>query len=250
MTALYVIIIILSCWSLEGMFRCCATLRCASDALHFTKRVTHNLSAFHVINVRAVADCSSILMKCDISNPLSEVLQCENVTMPKAKKVKVNWFKLYRQINSKINQSCSKKETIDVMQGTSCSVPESGASSSDSDIDIVFDSKAEKMRKAQQTVINIDSDDDGDNDVISIDHVDKCKSDRQHDTGTLHCSADSGPVADICYADVQNSNSLELSANNIPTVPENICLCEGTSETVSDSCRHTGRYAYWIILLV
>jgi hypothetical protein len=190
-------------------------------------------------------------MKSDISNPLSEVLQCENVTMPKAKKTSVNWFKSYQKINSKINQSCSTKETTNVMQGTSCSVPESGASSADSDIVIVFDSKAEKMRKAQQTVINIDSDDDdGDNDVISIDHVDKCKSDREHDTGTLPCSADSVLVADICYTDVQNSNSLELSANSIPVVPENIHLYEGTSETVSDSCRHTGRYAYWIILLV
>jgi hypothetical protein len=190
-------------------------------------------------------------MKSDISNPLSEVLQCENVTMPKAKKRNLNWFKSYQKINSKINQSGSIKETTDVMQGTSCCVPESGASSADSDIVIVFDSKAEKMRKAQQTVINIDSDDDdGDNDVISIDHVDKCKSDRERDTGTLHSSADSVPVADISYADVQNSNSLELSADSIPAVPENIHLCEGTSETVSDSCRHTGRYAYWIILLV
>jgi hypothetical protein len=188
-------------------------------------------------------------MKSDISNLLSEVLQCENVTMPKAQKVKGNWFKLYQEINSKINQSDSKKETTNVTQGTSCSLPESDTSSADSDIVIVFDSKAEKMRKAQQTVINIDSDDDDDdddnddNDGISVDHVDKCKSGRQHDTGTVHCSADSGPVADICYADVQNINTSELSANNIPAVPENIHLCEGTSETVSDCCRHTGRYA-------
>ena len=255
MTAPCVIFIILSCWPLEGMFRCCANLRCVSDALYFTKRVTYNLSAFHVINSRALADCSSILMKSDISDPLFEVLQCENVTMPKAQKVKVNWFKLYRQINSKINQSGSKKETTNVMQGTSCSVPESGTSSADSDIVIVFDAKAEKKRKAQQTVINIDSDDDdddddGDNSDISIDHVDRSKSDKRHHADTLHCSADSGPVADVCYADVQNSNSLERSANSIPAVPENIQLCEGTSETVSDTCRHAGRYAYWIILLV
>ena len=249
MTALCVIFIILSCWSVEGMSRCCATLRCVSDALHFTKKVTYNLSAFRVVNVTAVAKCSSILMKSDISSPLSEVLQCEHVTMPKAKKVKVNWFKLYQEINSKINQSGSKKETTNVMQGTPCSVPESDTSSVDSDIAIVFDSKAEKLRKAQQTVINIDSDDDDndddddDDDDISVDNVDKCKSDRQHDTGTLHCSADSGPVADICCADVENSNSLGLSANNISAVPENIHLHAGTSETASDDCKHTGRYA-------
>jgi hypothetical protein len=226
------------------MFRCCATLRCVSDAVPFTKKATYSLSAFRIINASAVAECSSILMKSDISNPSSEVLECENVTMPKAQKVKMNWFKLYQQINSKINQSGSKKETTNVMQGTSRSVPESGTSSADSDIVIVFDSKAEKMRKAQQTVINIDSDDDDDddNDDISVDDVEKCKSNRQHETGTLDCSADIGPVADICYADVQNVDSLELSANDIPAVPENIHPCEGTSETVSDSCRHTGRY--------
>jgi hypothetical protein len=208
-------------------------------------------------------------MKSDISNSLSEVLQCEHVTMPKAQKVKKNWFKLYQQINSKINNSGSKKETTGVLQGTSCSVLESDTSSAesdtslaesdtplaesgtslaesdtslvDSDIAIVFDSKAEKMRRAEQAVINIDSDDDDDNnDDISVDHVDRCKSDGHHDTGTLHCSADSGPVADICYADVQNINSLELSTN-IPVVPENIHLYEGTSETVSDSCEYTGR---------
>ena len=250
MTALCVVFIILSCWSLEGMLRCCATLRCVSDTLHFTKKVTYNLSAFRVVDVRAVAEYSSILMNYDISNPLSEVLQCEYVTMPKARKVKGNWFKLYQQINSKINQSGSKNETTNVMQGTSCSVPESGTSSPDSDIVIVFDSKAEKMGKAQQTVINIDSDDDDDDD-ISVDHLDKCQSDKQHDTGgSLHCSADSGPVVDICYADVQNINSLELSANNIPAVPKNIHPYEGTSKTVSDSCQHTGKFAYWIILLV
>jgi len=244
MTALCVVFIILSCWSLEGMFRCCTTLRCVSDVLHFTKKVTYNSSSFHVINVRAVAECSTVLMNSDISNPLSEVLDCENVKMPKAKKLKVNWFNLYQQINSMINRSGSKKETTNVVQGTSCSVPESDMSSPDSDIVIVFDSKAEKMRKAQQTVINIDSDDDDDDDDdTSVDHVDKCKSDRQQDTGTLHCSVDSGPAADICYADVQNINCLELSTNNIPAVPENIHLYEGASETVSDSRRDTGRYA-------
>jgi len=96
----------------------------------------------------------------------------------------------------------------------------------------------------------LDSDDDDDND-ISVDHVGKCQSDKQHDTGgSLHCSADGGPVADICCADVQNVNSLELSANNIPVVPENIHPYEGTSKTVSDSCQHTGKFAYWIIFLV
>jgi len=186
-------------------------------------------------------------MKYDISNPLSEVLQCDNIKMPKAQKVKGNWFKLYQKINSEVNQSDSKNETTDAVQGTYCSLPESDASSADSDIVVVFDSKAEKLRKAQQTVINIDSDDDDDNDV-SVDNVDKCQSDRQHDTGgPLHCSADSVPVADICFADVQNVNSLEPSANNIP---ENIHPYEGTSNPVSDSCERTGRYAYWIILLV
>jgi hypothetical protein len=195
-------------------------------------------------------------MKSDISNSLSEVLQCENVKMPKAQKVKKNWFKLYQQINSKINQSGSKKETKDVSQGTLCSVPESDmsladsdTSSADSDIVVVFDSKAEKMKRAEQTVINIDIDDDDNNDDISVDHVDRCKSDRHHDTGTLHCSADGGPVPDICYTDVQNINSLELSTN-IPAVHENIRLYEGTSKTVSDFCEHTGKYACWIILLV
>jgi hypothetical protein len=244
MTALCILIIILSSWSLEGMFKCCTTLRCVSDALHFTKKVTYNLSAFRVINVRAIAECSGILMKSDISNPVSEVLQCENRTMPKAQKVKVNWFKLYQRINSKINQSDSKKETTDIMEGTSCSVSESDTSSVDSDIIIVFDAKAEKMRKAPEIVINIDSDnDDDDDDDISVEHVDNCNSDGQNDTGTLHCSADSGPVADICCADVQN-------INDVPAVPERIHVCEGTSETVSDSSEHTGRYAYWIILLV
>jgi len=190
-------------------------------------------------------------MKYDISNPLFEVLQWEKVTMPKAQKVKWNWFKLYQKINSKVNQSGSKNETTDAMEGTCCSVPESDTSSVDSDIVVVFDSKAEKMRKAQQTVINIDSDDDDDDNDISVHHVDKCQSDRQHDTGgSLHCSADSGPVADICCADVQNVNSLKLSANNIPAVPENAHPYEGTSKPVSDSCQHTGRYAYWIIFLV
>jgi hypothetical protein len=227
------------------MFRCCATLRCVPDALHFTKKVTYSLSVFSAINVRAIAEFSSILVKSDISNPLSEVLQCENVKMPKAKKVKANWFKLYRQINSKINHSDSEKETTNVVQGTSCCVPESDTSSADSDIVIVFDSKAEKLRKAQETVINIDSNDD-DNDDISVDCVDNM----QHETGTLHCGADSGPVADVCYADVQNINSLGLSTNNTPAVPENTHLREGMSDTVSDFCRHTGRYAYWIILPV
>jgi hypothetical protein len=196
--------------------------------------------------------------------------------MPKAQKVKKNWFKLYQQINSKINYSGSKEETTNVLQETSCSVPESDTSSADSDtsvdsgksqadpdmspagpntssvdsdIVIVFDSKAEKMIRAEQTVINIDSDDGDDNDDISVDHVDRCKSDRHHDTGTLHCTADSGPVADIFYEDVQNINSFELSTN-IPAFPENFHLYEGTSKTISDSCEHTGKYAYWIILLV
>ena len=243
MTALCFIFIILSWWSLEGMFRCCTNLRCVSEALHCTNKVTYSLSACHVINVTAVAECSSTLMKSDTPNPLSEVLQPENVKMPKAQKVKVNWFKLFQQIKAKKNQSGPKNEKTNVTQGTSCSVLESGTSSADSDIIVVFDAKAELIKKAQQTVINIDSDDDDDDDIL-VDHVDKCKSERQHNTGTLQCSAASGPVADICYTDLQNTKSLELSAKNIPAVPENIHLHEGTSETVSDSCRHTGRCVY------
>jgi hypothetical protein len=186
-------------------------------------------------------------MKSDIPNPLSEVLHHENVTMPKAKKVKVNWFKLYQNINSKINQSEPNQETTNVMPETSCSVPESGTSSEDSDIIIVFDSKAEKMRKAQQAVINIDSDSSDD---MSVHHVGEYSSERQQDTGSLHYSADSEPVADICCADVQNSNTLEQSANDMPAVPENIHPHEGTSNTVPDSCKHTGMYVYWIILMI
>lgn len=241
MSALCFIFIILSWLSLEGMFRCCTSLRCVSDALHFTKKVTSNVSAFHVTNIRAIAECSSTLMKSDIPNPFSEVLHDENITMPKAKKMKVNWFKLYQKINSEINQLGPNEETTDVIPGTSCSVPESDTSSEDSDIMITFDSKAEKMRKAEQEVINIDSDDSDD---ISVDHLDEFNSERQKDTGTVHSSADSGPVDDICYADVQNSDSLESSADDIPAVLENIYQHEGTSDTIPDSCKRMGRYVF------
>jgi hypothetical protein len=205
-------------------------------------------------------------MKDDIPNPLSEVLHHENVTMPKAKKVKVNWFKSYQKINSEINQSGPNQETTRVMPGTSCSVPESGTSSEgsddvpacgtsseigtspetgmsseDSDIIITFDAKAEKMRQAEQEVINIESDDSDD---ISVCHVGNFNSERQKDAGTVLSSADSGPVADIWYEDDQNTNFSERSANDIPADPINIYRHEGTSNTIPYSCKHTGRYVF------
>jgi hypothetical protein len=203
------------------------------------------------ISVDHVDSCNSdmqhnTLMKSDVPNTLSETSQLENVLMPKAQKVKLKWFKL-EQIKSKKNWSSPKNGPTNVMQGTSCSVPKCDTSVADSDIIIMFDSKAEKMRKAQQAVINIDGDHNND---ISVDRVDSCNSDMQHNIGTVQCSANNGPVGDICYTDVQNSNSSKLSAKIIPAVLDNMHLDEGTSKTVFDSWKQTGRCAYWIILLV
>jgi hypothetical protein len=177
-------------------------------------------------------------MKSDIPNPLSEILQPENVTMPKVQKVKVHWFKSFKKIKTKKNESSSKNTSTNTMQGTSCSVPESGTSSTDSDVIIVFDSISDKIREKQQTVISADS---GGDDIL-VDYVDTGNSSMQHNSGTSHCTLHNGSVGDICYADVRNNNSSKQSAKNIEAV-------EGTSKTISDPHKQTGRYVYWIILL-
>jgi hypothetical protein len=233
------------------MFRFCTTLQCVSDILHYSKKIIRDVSEFLIINVSGVTQDSKSLIKFHYTNPLSDILQSENVTMPKAKKVKVNWFKLFENINSNQKKSrCNKKESVPkncqkrykLEHGehrASCSVPESATSSSESkdcDVLIVFDSKDQKLRDAQLEVVTIDSD-ENDISVSSMGNSDSlaCGSTLQHNPGSWYCSA-----ATWAGSDIQSSCSSELAAAQ-NTVLKSVQPGDGASETAAASFSQKGR---------
>jgi hypothetical protein len=225
------------------MFRFHTTSQSVCDILYCTKKIIYKVSEFPSCNVRNAAHCSSTLIKSHLPNPSSETLQNENLIMPKAKKMKVNWNKLFKKINSEKKQLRSENSPIHPKHEASCSVPESARSSSeikDSGIFIVFDSKAEKIK--EPIVITIDSD-KGEDSVNSMGNSDslQCDSALQHNPGSWYCSAANWAGGNTCYADLQHSYSSELPSKNEPAALKSVQSGDGALESATHSSRKTGR---------
>jgi len=232
------------------MCRFRTTLQCVSDILHCTKKIISEVSELHVFIVRDASQCSSTLIKYCLPNPLSEILHSESVVMmPRAKKLKVDVLKLFQKNNSRKKQPRPKNDSEQCRlehfkHRASCPVPESARSSSessDSDIFIVFDSTADKLREAQQEIITIDSDEN----EVSINGMGNSDnivhgSSLQHNPGSGDCVAASWTGGRTCCADIQSSYFSELTTKNKPASHESGSSGDRASGTAATSVKQKG----------
>jgi hypothetical protein len=183
--------------------------------------------------MRNTAHCSNTLIKSHHPNPSSETLQNENVIMPKAKRTKVNWNKLFKKINSE-RKLRSENSPNHLTHPVPCSVPES-AESKDSDIVIVFDSKAEKAKEPVLITINSDENEDAVNSMGSPNTL-VCNP------GSWYCNVASWTGGSTCHADVLGSYSSEVASHNEPASFQTVQTGDGALEHAVGSSRQAGRY--------
>lgn len=224
------------------MFRFHTTLQFVCDILYCGKKIIYDISEFHHCNVRNAVHCSSTLIKSHLPNPSSETLQNENVIMPKAKKIKVNWNKLFKKINSERKKQRPENSPDHLKHEASCSLSESArlsAESKDSDIVILFDSKAEKVK--EDVLVTIDSDENEDtlNSMCNSNTL-ACDSAVQHNPGNWYCSVANWAGGNTCYADIQGSYSSKLASENEPAVLKCVQSGEGALESVTGSSSQAG----------
>jgi hypothetical protein len=189
--------------------------------------------------VRNAAHCSSTLIKSHLPNPSSEKLQNENVIMPKARRTKVDWNKLFKKINSERKKQRQENSPDCLKHEASCSVPES-AESKDSSIFIVFDSKAEKTKESILITLDSDGNEDTVNSMGNSDSL-VCDSAVQHNPGNWYCSVANWAGGSTCYADVQGSYSSKLVSQNEPEVLKSVQSGDGALESATGSSRQAGR---------
>jgi hypothetical protein len=221
------------------MFRFHTTLQSVCDILYSTKKIIYDISEFPPCNVRNAAHHFSTLIKSHLPNPSSETLQSENVIMPKAKRIKVNWNKLFKKINSERKKQRPENSTDCFQREASCSVPES-AESKDSGICIVFDSKAEKMNEPVLITVDSDENEDTVNNMGNSNSL-VCDSAVQHNPGSWYCSVANWAGGSTCYADVQGSYSSKLVSQNEPEVLKSVESGDGALESATGSSRQAGR---------
>jgi hypothetical protein len=164
--------------------------------------------------VRNAAQYSSTLIKSHVPNPSSETLQNENVIMPKAKRTKVNWNKLFKKINSERKKLRSENSPNHLEHQAPCSVLESARQSAESKasgVVIVFESKPKKAK--EPVLITIDSDENEDS-VNSMGSSLVCDSALQHNPGGWYCSVASWTSGNTCRADVLGTYSSEVPSRN------------------------------------
>lgn len=220
------------------MFRFHTTLQSVFDILYSTKKIIYDISEIFPCNVRNAAHWSSSLIKSQLLNPSSDTLQNESMIMPKTKRRKVNWNKLFKKINSERKKQIPENSPDCLKLEASCSVPES-AGSKDSDIYIVFDSKAEKNK--EPVLITVDSDENKDT-VSSMGDSNSlvCDSAAHHNQGSWYCSVANWAGGSTCYADVQGSYSSKLVSQNGPEVLNSVQSGDGALESATGSSRQAG----------
>jgi hypothetical protein len=160
--------------------------------------------------------------------------------MPKAKRTKVNWNKLFKKINSERKALRSENSSNHLNHPVPCSVPES-AESKDSGIFIVFDSKAEKMKEPVLITINSDENEDIVNNMGSPNTL-VCGSAVQHNPGSWYCNVASWTGGSTCHAGVPGSYSSEVASHNEPASFQTVQTGNGALEHAVGSSRHAGRY--------
>jgi hypothetical protein len=173
--------------------------------------------------------------------------------MPKAKRLKVNWLKIFKKINSDRKKSESNKKESELKScpeqyrlehlehQPSCSAT-SSSESNNPDVILVFDSKERKLRNAEQGVVTIDDDE---NDILvssmgSSNSV-ACASAVQHNPGSWYCSA-----ATWASSDVWGSCSSESVAEN--EILKAVHPGDGASETATASVSDTGMMLSKLVL--
>ncbi|XP_023722576.1 protein angel homolog 2 isoform X2 [Cryptotermes secundus] len=189
-------------------------------------------------NVRNAAHLSSSLIKSHLPNPSSDTLQNENVIMPKTKRRKVNWNKLFKKINSERKKQRTENSPDCLKPEASCSVPES-AGSKDSGIDIVFDSKIEKNKEPVLITVASDENKDTVSNMAASNSL-VCDSAVQHNQGSWYCSVANWAGGSTCYADIQGSYSSKLVFQNEPDNLNSVQSGDGQLESAAGSSRQAG----------
>jgi hypothetical protein len=162
--------------------------------------------------------------------------------MPKAKKIKVNWNKLFKKTNSERKKQRPENSPDCLKHEASCSLPESArlsAESKDSDILIVFDSKAEKTKESVLTTVDSDENEDTVNSMGNPNTL-VCDSAVQHNPGNWYCSVANWGGGNTCYADIQGSYSSKLAPQNEPAVLKSVQSGDGSLHSVTGSSRQAG----------
>jgi hypothetical protein len=156
--------------------------------------------------------------------------------MPKAKRTKINWYKLFKKINSERQKQRPESSPDCLKPEASCSVPKS-AENKDSGMFTVFDSKAEQTK--EPVVITIDSDENEDT-VSSMGNSNSlvCDSAVQHNQSNWYCSVANWTGRSTCYSDVQSTNSNSLVCDSAVQRNPNNWYC-----SVANWTRGSTRYA-------
>jgi hypothetical protein len=225
------------------MFRFHTTLQSVCNILYCTKKVIYNVTEFPFCNVKIVGDCLSTLIKSHLPKPSSETLQTGSVIMPKAKKPKLNWNKLFKKISCERKKLRSENSPDPLMHQAPCSVPESArhpAESNDSGVLIVFDSKYEKTK--EPAVITIDSDENQDSvNSMGDSNTLVCGGAMQHNPGSWYSSAACW-AGNTCCADVPGSCSSEVASDNEPAAFKSVQSDDGAVEHAAGSSRQASKY--------